>query len=270
MKISVKKWDFTETGDCIDIPNFVPNFGVVTFQDVSIQPEAINVKKKLSDSDEESSEGLSLAEETSFASDLREYVFSDEFLEMRSKDIISQVIRWQLAKKRSGNASTKTRSDVSGTTRKPWAQKESGRARQGSLRGPHFRGGGVVFGPHPRSYEHNLNKKFKKLALGLTLNQKIKEGSLIVLDSFSSDVVKTKDFESWRKNNDLNSVLFVGDTSDNLKRSFSNIYNVNCLPLIGLNVLSCVKHEAVIFDLNAINGVLNRFSSSVLKGGENA
>lgn len=193
-----------------------------------------------------------------------------EYLPYLEKDIISQVIKWQLAKKRSGNSSTKTRSDVSGTTRKPWAQKETGKSRQGSLRSPHFRGGGVVFGPHPRSYEYKLNKKFKKLALGLIMNQKIKEENVFIFNSFESNIVKTKNFSSWLSLNNLKSVLFVGDMRDSIKKSFSNVHAVDVLPLIGLNVLSCVQHEKIIFDLDAIEGLIARYLSGIVEGEKNA
>lgn len=193
-----------------------------------------------------------------------------EYLPYLEKDIISQTIKWQLAKKRSGNASTKTRSDVSGTTRKPWAQKETGKSRQGSLRSPHFRGGGVVFGPHPRSYEYKLNKKFKKLALGLMMNQKVREEQIVILNSFESNVSKTKDFYSWLSSNNLGTVLFVGDMNDSVKKTFANLHGIDVLPLIGLNVLSCAQHEKVIFDLNAMEGLISRYLNNVVEGEENA
>lgn len=219
MKLAIKKWDLSDTGNFIDLIDFAPNFG----------------KRHLE-------------------------TMGEDYLPFLEKDIIAQTIRWQLAKQRSGNASTKTRSDVSGTTRKPWGQKETGKARQGSLRAPHFRGGGVVFGPHPRSYEYKLNKKFKKLALGLTINSKIKSEDLIVFDSFESGMSKTKEFVHWMGNSGFDSVLFVGDFSQEGKRSFSNVYGVDVLPLIGLNVLSCVKHKKIIFDVASMNGLVDRYS----------
>lgn len=230
MKITVKNWDFSDSDRNIELPDFATIFA--------------NKKKE------------------------RNKDLTEEDITKLQKDIISQTIRWQLAKRRSGNASTKTRSDVSGTTRKPWAQKETGRARQGSLRAPHFRGGGVVFGPHPRSYEYKLNKKFKRLALALTINLKALDGNLLVLDSFKSNINKTKDFSNWLLANQLKSVLFVGDVSEPLKKSFGNLYGVDSMPLVGLNVLSCVEHQKVIFDLAAVEMLIGKHS--IVDGGENA
>src|SRR5580658_4201117 len=98
------------------------------------------------------------------------------------KDIIARMINYQLAKRRSGNHKTKGISEISGTTKKPWAQKGTGRARQGSLRSPQFRKGGVIFGPLPRDHAHDLPKKVRKLALRMALASKQQDGKLIVLD----------------------------------------------------------------------------------------
>src|ERR1700759_1558837 len=106
-------------------------------------------------------------------------------LEVR-QDLIFRAVNWQLAKRRSGNHKTKGISEIAGTTKKPWAQKGTGRARQGSLRSPQFRKGGVIFGPVVRSHEHSLRKKVRRLALCMALSAKQKDGKLIVIDQAKS------------------------------------------------------------------------------------
>src|SRR5919201_615133 len=109
------------------------------------------------------------------------------------KDILARMVNWQLAKRRAGTHKTKGISDISGTTKKPYKQKGTGRARQGSLRSPQFRGGAVVFGPVPRSHAHDLPKKVRKLALKTALSSKQADGKLIVLDDVKVKAAKTSD-----------------------------------------------------------------------------
>ena len=125
------------------------------------------------------------------------------------KDIVASVIKWQRAKARSGNRNTKVLSEVQGTTRKPWAQKETGRSRQGTLRAPHFRGGSVVFGPHPRDFSYKLNKKIKKIGLKSAISARFSEGNAFVLDSNEVPFIKTLAFSKWLESNNIRSVLFV-------------------------------------------------------------
>src|ERR1700728_3220632 len=108
------------------------------------------------------------------------------------QDLIHRAINWQLAKRRSGNHKTKGISEISGTTKKPWAQKGTGRARQGSLRSPQFRGGGVIFGPVVRDHAHDLPKKVRALALCMALASKQQDGKLIILDAAKAETHKTK------------------------------------------------------------------------------
>src|SRR5215510_1139875 len=115
--------------------------------------------------------------------DLSDEVFGAEVHE----HLLWEVVKWQLAKRRAGNASTKRMSEVRGSSIKAWKQKGTGRARQGSRKAPHWVGGGSVFGPKPRSYEYRLNKKVKKLALASALSLRAKENKLIVLDAFATD-----------------------------------------------------------------------------------
>lgn len=183
------------------------------------------------------------------------------------KDIIARVIRWQRAKSRSGNHSTKTISMVSGTTRKPWAQKETGKARQGSLRSPQFRGGAVVFGPHPRDYEHKLNKKVRALGCVSSICFKFKEGLFSVLNDSNMPFVKTNSFSNWMKARDFKSVLFVIDENNqddsqktmSLRKCIQNVPYCNVITVEGLNVLDIVKHKNIICSLSALDKLEKRF-----------
>lgn len=183
-----------------------------------------------------------------------------------NENAIANVVRWQMAKARSGNHETKTRSMVSGTNKKPWAQKETGKSRQGSLRSPHFRGGGVVFGPHKRDYSFKLNKKLRRLAAISAISAKVRSGGIEVVkrfeDFFCSDLKKTKEFVAWKNARKFNSILFVvgNDLEGDSFKSFSNVPYCNILPVRGLNVLSCIKHETIIFDVNSIEQVIQRYS----------
>lgn len=180
------------------------------------------------------------------------------------KDIIARVIKWQTAKSRSGTHSTKTLSTVSGTTRKPWAQKGTGRARQGSLRSPQFRGGGVVFGPHPRDYEYKLNKKVRLLGCISSLTFKLKEGLFGVIKDYESPFNKTSAFSKWMKDRNFKSVLFILDDKIADEEFFKCIRNIpycDVIPVRGLNVLDIVKHKNIICDVNALKAIEERFSN---------
>ena len=178
------------------------------------------------------------------------------------KDIVAQVVRWQRAKARSGNANTKTRSEVSGTTRKPWAQKETGKSRQGSLRSPHFRGGGVVFGPHTRSYEHKLNKKTKIHGAISMLSSKALSSSLHLVKDFEMPFERTKNFVTWKEERKFKSILFViGNEVEKseFSKSFSNVPYCDFIPARGFNVLDCIKHEEIILDVSSANQLVDRY-----------
>ena len=189
------------------------------------------------------------------------------------KDIIFRVIRWQRAKSRSGTHSTKTISMISGTTRKPWGQKETGKARQGSLRSPQFRGGAVIFGPHPRDYEHKLNKKVRALGIASSLCFKFKEGLLSILNDSNVPFIKTSAFSEWLKARSFKSVLFVvKDSKDsqescvlNFKKCLNNVPYCDVISVEGLNVLDIVKHKNIIFTLEALSAIEERFKKYNIK-----
>jgi large subunit ribosomal protein L4 len=173
-------------------------------------------------------------------------------------DLIHQIVVWQLAKKRSAIAHTKELSEVQGSTRKIYKQKGTGRARHGSNRRVQFRGGGVVFGPTKnRVFEYKINKKVKKLALLNALALKFKSKSISIHERFEIEDNKTKTFINMY--GDSKKMLFIdNEFHDNFVKSTNNMYNVDILPSIGLNVLDVIKHDKLHFSENAFNGILER------------
>lgn len=159
--------------------------------------------------------------------------------------ILHDVVRWQLAKRRAGTHKTKGISDVSGTTAKPYGQKRTGRARQGSLRSPQFRGGGVIFGPVVRSHAYSLNKKVRKLGLKIALSLKCLNDQLVILDNLNVDVKKTSEVCKYMSNFKFSSFLIVGDYGDNLLRATNNLHYVDLIKPMGLNVFDVLNHECV-------------------------
>src|SRR5215469_6751556 len=148
-------------------------------------------------------------------------------------DIMARVVHWQLAKRRAGTHAVKGMDDVSGTTRKPYRQKGTGNARQGSLRAPQFRKGGVVHGPTPRSHEYSLNKKVRRLGLISALSQKQAEGKLVVLDA-ASGTAKTGELSKKLKALGWKSTLVIDHAVDaGFLRASRNIPGIDVLPTVG-------------------------------------
>lgn len=163
--------------------------------------------------------------------------------------LIQQVVVWQLAKRRQGTASTKTRSDVRGGGRKPWRQKGTGRARAGTNRSPIWTGGGTIFGPHPRSYAFSLPKKVRKAALRSILSSKLQEDKLTVVDKIELDAPKTKLFVQAYSDMGLDgakALVVVPEKDEELHRSARNVYGVQVLPVEGLNVYDIMRHERLV------------------------
>lgn len=163
-------------------------------------------------------------------------------------DIIKRVIDWQLAKARSGNHSAKTISDVSGTTKKPFKQKGTGNARQGSLRSVHMRGGAVSHGPVVRSHEFALPKKVRKLGLMHALSVKFSEGKLFVLDSMVLDSPKTSlvDTALAKFGEGKFFVVDGNEVNENFLKASRNLYNVVAVPQIGANVYDIIRNDYLI------------------------
>lgn len=163
----------------------------------------------------------------------------------------------QRASLRQGNHKVKNRSEVAGGGRKPWRQKGTGRARQGSIRSPQWRGGGIVFGPTPRSYSYKLPKKVRRLALKSALSAKVVEQNFVVLDALNLDAPKTKDFAAILKALEINKkALFVtAELNENVALSARNIPGVTVLTATGINVLDLLGHEKVVFTKAAVEKV---------------
>ncbi len=163
--------------------------------------------------------------------------------------LVQRVIVWQLAKRRSGTASTKTRGEISGGGKKPWRQKGTGRARAGTNRSPIWTGGGTIFGPKPRSYAFSLPKKMRKAALRSVLTAKLKDDQLTVIDKIELDAPKTKVFVDIMKTMGLEAkkILFVtAEKDETLLRSSRNLYQVLVLPIEGLNVYDLLRFDRLV------------------------
>ena len=163
----------------------------------------------------------------------------------------------QRASLRQGNHKVKNRSEVAGGGRKPWRQKGTGRARQGSIRSPQWRGGGIVFGPTPRSYSYKLPKKVRRLALKSALSTKVVEQNFLVLDALTLAAPKTKEFTKILKDLSLEkkSLFVTADLDENVALSARNIPGVTVLTANGINVLDLLGHEKVVFTKAAVEKV---------------
>ncbi len=183
-------------------------------------------------------------------------------------DIIHQYIRYQNAKSRQGSHKTKSRSEVSGRSKKPFSQKGTGNARQGSSKPPHFRGGAIVAGPVNRDYSFNLNKKEKKLALKSALSTKLKEEKLYFVDTFRIDSFKTKDLYSNLKIFNYKSALFIHSEKEidkNFKLASSNLPRVSILNSKGINVKDLISFDKVFIEEKSIHEISKRLSWKIIK-----
>jgi len=169
-------------------------------------------------------------------------------------DLLHRMVNWQLAKRRSGNHKTKGISEIRGTTKKPYRQKGTGRARQGSTRSPQFRGGATIFGPVVRSHEHDLTKKVRKLALKTALSAKAADGKLIVLDAATAESHKTKELVARLAKLGLTSVLFIdgANLNENFVKASRNIPLVDVLPEQGANVYDILRRDTLVLTRNAV------------------
>lgn len=178
------------------------------------------------------------------------------------KSILHQVVVAQLAKRRSGNACVKNRSDITGSTKKLYRQKGTGRARRGDIKSPLLKGGGVVFGPHPRSYEKKVPKKVRKLALKMALTSKLLESELMVLNQFEMEQIKTKDFTATIQSlKAANALIVTAEQNQNLELSSRNVPGIKVMRLDGLNVYDILKYEKLVLLEDAIKGIEGRLQS---------
>lgn len=174
-----------------------------------------------------------------------------------NEDVIFDAVIMQRASLRQGTHAVKNRSAVRGGGRKPWRQKGTGRARQGSIRSPQWVGGGTVFGPTPRSYSYKLPKKVRRLALQSVLSQKVLEGKLVVVDELSFAAPSTKDFKSVLNNLkvDAKTLLVLEGTNANAYFSARNLANVKVIDEGNVNVLDVVNYDTLVITKAALSTV---------------
>tara|TARA_B100000575_G_scaffold293329_1_gene304343 strand:+ start:2704 stop:3327 length:624 start_codon:yes stop_codon:yes gene_type:complete len=178
-------------------------------------------------------------------------------------DIIHQYIRYQNAKSRQGSHKTKSRSEVNGKSKKPFSQKGTGNARQGSSKPPNFRGGAIAMGPVNRDYSFDLNKKEKKLAIKSTLSSKLSENKLIFVDTFKIDNHKTKNLLKKLQKFDYESALFIYSDTEldkNFRLASANIPKISALNQKGLNVKDLIMFDKIFIDEKSLTEITKRFS----------
>jgi len=181
---------------------------------------------------------------------LNEKVFNVEI----NKAVLHQVVVAQLANKRQGTQSAKTRAEVRGGGRKPWRQKGTGRARQGSIRSPQWAGGGMVFAVKPRDYRVSLPKSMRRVAMKSALTAKVMENEMIVLESLVFDAPKTKDMVNMLKAFDVKKALIITAASnENVYKSGRNVEGIQVMPVNNINVYDLLKYDNLIITKDAVS-----------------
>jgi large subunit ribosomal protein L4 len=175
-------------------------------------------------------------------------------------DILQRVVRWQLAKRQAGTHKTKVISEVSGTTKKPYAQKGTGSARQGSLRSAQMRGGGVIFGPVVRSHAFSLPKKIRSLGLKTALSSKAKDGKLVVIEAADGKKGKTKDLvKSFKKLGWTSALIIDGpELNESFAKAARNITGIDVLPCQGANVYDILRRDTLVLTKAAVEKLEER------------
>ena len=182
-------------------------------------------------------------------------------------DVIHQYIRYQNAKSRQGSHKTKTRSEVNGRSKKPFSQKGTGNARQGSNKPPNFRGGAISVGPVVRDHSFNLNKKEKKLAIKSSLSSKMSKNKIYFIDDFKTKNHKTRDLIKLLNNFDFTSALFIHSekgVDNNFKLASSNIPKVSLLNQKGINVKDIISFDSIFFDQQSLEEITQRLSWKII------
>lgn len=190
--------------------------------------------------------------------DLKDEVFGVPVHQQALHDAVTM----QLAGRRRGTHDTKTRAEVSGGGRKPWRQKGTGRARHGSIRSPIWRGGGIVFGPHPRDYSFRIPKKVRRLAMKSALSSKVDNGSIIVLDELTINVPKTKEMVKILQNLkvDKKALVVTAEKAEAVFKSARNIPGIKPLSVPGLNVYDLLAHNTLVITKDAVTRVEEVFA----------
>lgn len=171
-----------------------------------------------------------------------------------NEHVLYEVVKNQLANKRQGTQSAKTRAEVRGGGRKPWRQKGTGRARQGSIRAPHWVGGGIALGPKPRSYSYKLNKKERRLAIKSCLSSKVIENELTVIDKFEFNEIKTKEVAKMLNNLKLEgkTLILLPEKNEIIQKSARNIKGVKTLSVNTINAYDLVKYKNLVVTLDTV------------------
>ena len=171
-----------------------------------------------------------------------------------NNNVVTDAVLMQRASMRQGTHAVKNRSAVSGGGKKPWRQKGTGRARQGSIRSPQWRGGGIVFGPTPRSYAYKLPKKVYRLALKSVLSQKVLDSALVVVDALSFDAPKTKEFKAVLNNLNVieKTLVVLDDDNANAALAARNLENVTVMTAKGVNVLDVINNDKLVVVQSAL------------------
>ena len=188
--------------------------------------------------------------------DLDDDVFGGEV----KAHLFHEMVRAQLANRRAGTHSTKGRAEVNGHNKKPFKQKGTGQARQGDVKSPVWRGGGVVFGPKPRDYSYNPPKAVRRAALRSALAARLKDGSLWVIDSLELERIKTKDVLQLTERFGWKSALFVDERNERLEKSSQNLVKHNYLAREGLNVYDILRHEHLVVSKAAVQNITGALS----------
>ncbi len=175
------------------------------------------------------------------------------------ESVLHDVVRMQTARRRAGTASVKHRSEIKGSTHKMFRQKGTGRARRGDIKSPLLRGGGVVFGPEPRSYDHKVSKKTRRLALKMALSGKLREQRLTVIDGFNLERIKTREFVGVLDAIGKRGALIVTrEKNPTLHLSARNVPGVKVLPVEGLNVYDLLRYQELILLEDAVQAIEGR------------
>ena len=185
------------------------------------------------------------------SADLSDAVFGAEVKE----HLLYAAVRFQRAAARQGTHKAKERAEVRGGGKKPWRQKGTGRARQGSTRSPQWRGGGVVFGPRARSHAHKLNKKVRKAALCSALSRRCEESRSVVLDSLSFDEPKTRQITELMGRFELGDMVLVANADENITKSARNVPAVTVLPPEGVNVYDVLRRSVIVVTKDAADAL---------------
>lgn len=201
---------------------------------------------------------LTLENKKAGSIDLAEAVFGTDV----RKDILARMVNWQRAKRRAGTHKTKTVSEISGTTAKPWRQKGTGRARAGTVRAAQFRGGATIFGPVVRDHGHKLPKKVRRLAMRSALSSKLADGKLAILEEAALSEPKTKDLSAKLDALGWSNVLIVtgAEVDANLARAAANLAHVDVLPQQGANVYDILRRDTLVLTKEAAEHLQERLS----------